>query len=93
MLRDWQRQYPGRVETMFSALGRVAPSHLLDRGLFDFTGLVPDGVPDPDGDRAFDAEELPTPAVIWAPASRSTSGSSSGASGAPSFGSVVTDDH
>jgi tRNA 2-thiocytidine biosynthesis protein TtcA len=40
----------GRIETMFSALGRVAPSHLLDRGLFDFAGLVPNGIPDPDGE-------------------------------------------
>jgi len=65
MLRDWQRQYPGRVETMFSALGRVSPSHLLDRSLFDFAGLVPNGIPDPEGDRAFDPDEAPAPSVVW----------------------------
>ena len=36
MLVDWRRQHPGRVESMFQALGRVVPSHLLDRGLFEF---------------------------------------------------------
>ena len=36
MLVDWRRQHPGRGESMFQALGRVVPSHLLDRGLFEF---------------------------------------------------------
>jgi len=39
MLTDWERQYPGRTETIFRALGNVAPSHLLDQSLFDFQGL------------------------------------------------------
>ena len=39
MLTDWERQYPGRTETIFRALGNVAPSHLLDQDLFDFQGL------------------------------------------------------
>ncbi len=36
MLHDWERQHPGRVESIFTALGNVAPSHLLDRLLHDF---------------------------------------------------------
>jgi tRNA 2-thiocytidine biosynthesis protein TtcA len=40
MLREWERGYPGRTETIFRALGNVAPSHLLDRALFDFEGLA-----------------------------------------------------
>lgn len=40
MLRDWERSYPGRTETIFRALGNVAPSHLMDRALFDFDGLT-----------------------------------------------------
>ncbi len=39
MLRQWEKQFPGRVENIFAALGNVAPSHLADTGLFDFTGL------------------------------------------------------
>ncbi|MGA1062758.1 MAG: tRNA 2-thiocytidine(32) synthetase TtcA [Burkholderiaceae bacterium] len=39
MLQDWQRQHPGRIESMFQALGRVVPSHLLDRSLFTFQDL------------------------------------------------------
>ena len=39
MLTDWERQYPGRTETIFRALGNVAPSHLLDQNLFDFKSL------------------------------------------------------
>jgi len=39
MLADWEKQYPGRSETMFRALGAVAPSQLADRNLFDFASL------------------------------------------------------
>jgi len=41
MLREWERQHPGRIESLFNALGNVAPSHLLDRQLFDFARLAP----------------------------------------------------
>ncbi|MEB2317067.1 MAG: tRNA 2-thiocytidine(32) synthetase TtcA [Pseudomonadota bacterium] len=54
MLRDWEKRFPGRVENAFAALGRVVPSHLMDRDLFDFEGIVADGEPRPDGDIAFD---------------------------------------
>jgi tRNA 2-thiocytidine biosynthesis protein TtcA len=40
MLREWEKQHPGRVESIFSALSNVAPSHLLDRALHDFANLV-----------------------------------------------------
>ncbi|GAB3779577.1 tRNA 2-thiocytidine(32) synthetase TtcA [Dyella agri] len=39
MLDEWERDFPGRSETMFRALGNVAPSQLADRKLFDFEGL------------------------------------------------------
>ena len=39
MLRDWEKRYPGRVDTVFAALGRVAPSHLLDRSRHDFQAI------------------------------------------------------
>jgi tRNA 2-thiocytidine biosynthesis protein TtcA len=39
MLREWEKRFPGRVDTIFSALGRVTPSHLLDRAQHDFAGI------------------------------------------------------
>lgn len=39
MLVDWERQYPGRTETIFKAISNVAPSQLADRDLFDFASL------------------------------------------------------
>ncbi|MEM1404700.1 MAG: tRNA 2-thiocytidine(32) synthetase TtcA [Pseudomonadota bacterium] len=42
MLADWERQYPGRTETIFRAIGNVAPSQLADRELFDFLSLSAD---------------------------------------------------
>jgi tRNA 2-thiocytidine biosynthesis protein TtcA len=59
MLREWERRFPGRVETIFASLGRAAPSHLLDRALFDFAAIAATGAPSSDGDRAFDPEPLP----------------------------------
>ena len=54
MLLDWERRFPGRAQTIFNALARVVPSHLMDRALFDFRGLRPTGVAHPAGDVAFD---------------------------------------
>jgi tRNA 2-thiocytidine biosynthesis protein TtcA len=39
MLAEWEREYPGRTETIFSAMRNVSPSHLADAGAFDFAGL------------------------------------------------------
>ena len=59
MLRDWQKQYPGRIESMFSALQNVVPSHLMDARRYDFKGIKTTGVADPEGDMAFDPETFP----------------------------------
>ena len=56
MLREWEKKHPGRIESMFSALQNVVPSHLMDRKRYDFAGLQATGQPDADGDLAFDAE-------------------------------------
>ncbi len=39
MLNDWGRQYPGRLDVLFKSITNVAPSHLLDTGLYDFHSL------------------------------------------------------
>jgi tRNA 2-thiocytidine biosynthesis protein TtcA len=36
MLNTWDKQHPGRIETIFRAVTDVVPSHLLDTDLFDF---------------------------------------------------------
>jgi len=59
MLREWERKNTGRLISIFGALSRVTPSHLMDRALFDFASLAADGVPHPEGDAALDPEALP----------------------------------
>ena len=56
MLREWDKRYPGRVETIFRALANIVPTHLLDRTLNDFAGIRAEGAPTPEGDTAFDDE-------------------------------------
>lgn len=41
MLQQWERQHPGRIQTIFTAMQNVAPSHLLDAALFDFANIAP----------------------------------------------------
>jgi len=67
MLREWEKQYPGRAETMFTALQNVVPSHLMDSKLHDFKNLKTTGIPDENGDKAFDEEEFPTTAMPGLP--------------------------
>ena len=63
MLRQWQRQHPGRIESMFTALQNVVPSHLMDARLHDFRHLQASGVFDAMGDKAFDEEPIAPPPV------------------------------
>lgn len=39
MLTGWEKQFPGRVESIFTALQNIAPSQMADPNLFDFAGL------------------------------------------------------
>ena len=39
MLADWERQFPGRTQSIFSALRNVELEHLADPDRFDFVGL------------------------------------------------------
>ncbi len=59
MLNTWDRQYPGRLETMFSAMQNITLSHMSDPKLFDFKGIkhgqLIDGI---EGDTAFDEEQI-----------------------------------
>ncbi len=66
MIRDWERQYPGRIDNMFTAMGNIVPSHMMDRNLYPFASLQATGVADPAGDKAFDEDDPcgPAPAAI-----------------------------
>lgn len=59
MMQDWDRRFPGRIETMFTAIQDVIPSHLLDHKLFDFKGINRDSGIIDGGDKAFDPPEMP----------------------------------
>jgi tRNA 2-thiocytidine biosynthesis protein TtcA len=52
MMKVWDKQFPGRLETIFTSLQNVAPSQLADRNLFDFINLLrePNAVADTDFD-------------------------------------------
>ncbi len=69
MMQDWDRRFPGRTESVFSALQNIVPSHLADKTLFDFKGLrVGAALEELDGgDTVFDGpqlgEELSLPVV------------------------------
>jgi tRNA 2-thiocytidine biosynthesis protein TtcA len=74
MLAEWERKYPGRIESIGNAFAKVVPSHLMDRTLFDFAAVRATGHAEPDGDIAFDddpeLEAAPPPRAIGIVASR-----------------------
>lgn len=39
MLKLWDKQFPGRIETIFTAMQNTAPSQGVDRNVFDFLAL------------------------------------------------------
>ena len=47
MLQGWEKQFPGRIETIFSSLQRVSASQLADTELYDFVGLTIDRSAEP----------------------------------------------
>ena len=63
MLREWEKQYPGRIKSMFTALHNVVPSHLMDAARHNFKDIEATGVHDADGDRVFDEEDFAPPSL------------------------------
>jgi tRNA 2-thiocytidine biosynthesis protein TtcA len=60
MLHGWEKQYPGRTETLFSAIKNVTPSQLADTALFNFTDLQIDknAAADPEADACATVESF-----------------------------------
>ena len=65
MLRDWEKKFPGRIESLANALATVVPSHLLDRALFDFGAVRATGQAEPGGDLAFDVDAALERVAAW----------------------------
>jgi tRNA 2-thiocytidine biosynthesis protein TtcA len=61
MLNDWDKRFPGRIETMFRATQNIVPSHLCDHQLFDFQGIQHGDAAINGGDIAFDKEQFNQP--------------------------------
>lgn len=62
MLNDWDRRFPGRIETMFNAVQNITPSHLMDHQLFDFKSINRNSGVIDGGDIAFDKPDIPVQA-------------------------------
>ena len=63
MLNTWDTQFPGRIESMFTAMQNVVPSHLADFNTFDFKSINSDSGVINGGDIGFDKEEMPVQPV------------------------------
>jgi tRNA 2-thiocytidine biosynthesis protein TtcA len=61
MINEWEKRYPGRIDNIFTAMGNIVPSHLMDKKLFPFETMRASGVAEPDGDIAFDDDESCAP--------------------------------
>lgn len=58
LMQEWEKQFPGRLDNIFSALSSLVPSHLLDPAHFDFMGLKRESAPvKPTGDLPSLADE------------------------------------
>ena len=64
MLIDWDKRYPGRIETMFRATQNIVPSHLCDTQLFDFANIKQGDEIINGGDLAFDKDDIPTSPIL-----------------------------
>ena len=58
MLNEWDKKFPGRIETMFRATQNITLSHLCDTSLFDFKGIKKGDDAVNGGDIAFDREDI-----------------------------------
>lgn len=63
MLQDWDKRFPGRIETMFQAMQNIVPSHMIDKNLFDFKQVTRENAALFASDTAFDKESVPTTPV------------------------------
>lgn len=63
MMHDWDKRFPGRTESVLTAMQNIVPSHLADSELFNFRALKLD-TPIDEGDIVFDRLDLPISGTI-----------------------------
>lgn len=61
LMQQWDKKFPGRLETMFRSIQNVQLSHLADPLGYDFYNLKISDEPDAEGDKAFDEDEFESP--------------------------------
>nr|WP_310347142.1 tRNA 2-thiocytidine(32) synthetase TtcA [Pelomonas aquatica] len=67
MINEWEKRYPGRIDNIFTAMGNIVTSHMMDKKLYPFETARATGVPEAGGDIAFDEDEgcaTPSPAAV-----------------------------
>ncbi|KQY89098.1 tRNA 2-thiocytidine biosynthesis protein TtcA [Pelomonas sp. Root1444] len=67
MINEWEKRYPGRIDNIFTAMGNIVTSHMMDKKLYPFETARATGVPEAGGDIAFDDDEgcaTPSPAAV-----------------------------
>jgi tRNA 2-thiocytidine biosynthesis protein TtcA len=57
LLQEWDKAHPMRLRSMFTAISKVVPSHMMDRNLFDFESFSPRATATTDGDILFDRDD------------------------------------
>ncbi|MBP6058989.1 MAG: tRNA 2-thiocytidine(32) synthetase TtcA [Nitrosomonas sp.] len=73
MMQQWDKKFPGRLETMFRSIQNIQLSHLADTSRYDFFNLKAQDQPFADGDTAFDEETFePTIEEMLIPAAEET---------------------
>lgn len=73
MMQQWDKKFPGRLETMFRSIQNIQLSHLADTSRYDFFNLKAQDQPFVDGDTAFDEETFePTIEEMLIPAAEET---------------------
>ena len=46
LMREWDQKYDSRIYNILMSMTRVAPSHLMDKSIYDFKALIPDALKD-----------------------------------------------
>ena len=57
MINEWEKRYPGRIDNIFTAMGNIVTSHMMDKKLYPFETARATGVAEEGGDIAFDDDD------------------------------------